>query len=120
MPDECSADDSANLSKSPLLIVVNVASRLAEKLVTTLAVPEDGNLVGHRTGRHKDRRFFAELFGNILLEPIDRRIFAKHIVPDFGRGYRSTHRSGGLGQCIAAIVTRCGFHGMGIVVVGER
>ncbi len=106
MPDECSADDSTDLSKGPLLIVVNMASRLAEKLVTTLAVPEDRNLVGHRTGRHKDRSFFTELSGNILLEPIDRRIFAKHIVPDFGRGYRSTHRSGGLGESITAIVTR--------------
>jgi hypothetical protein len=51
--------------------------------------------VAHRAGRDEQPGVLAEQVGGPLLEGDDGRVVAKHIVPDLGRGHRSTHGLGG-------------------------
>ncbi len=63
-----------------------------------------GDLVGHRAGRHEQRRLLAHPLRERRLQAGDRRIVAEAVVADLGVGHRPAHLGRRSGDRVAAQV----------------
>ena len=88
----------------PLLIADDVRLAFDDDFLARLRVTADRQLIGHRSGRDKQGRLFAEEPGHHLLEAIDGGVFAVDVVADFRARHRFAHGVGGLRHGIAAQV----------------
>jgi hypothetical protein len=70
-------------------------------------VDGEGNLVGHRRRRHKQRSFLAKVRGHPLLEGQCRRVFALLFVANVGSAHGQKHGGGGAGGGVADEVDEC-------------
>ena len=68
----------------------------------------DGQLVAHSAGGDEDGRLFAEQSRDPGFEGRDGRVFADHVVADFGLGHGGAHGERGPGHGIAAKIDRAG------------
>ena len=105
------AHDAGQDGRTSRLVVVDVATDIAEEFVAGLRVDLDADLVRHRAGRHVQGSFFAEQRRDALLQPIHRRVFAEDIVADLGRSDGRPHTGGGPGDGIASEVDNGVGHG---------
>ena len=87
-------DESAELGKGTLFVVVDVAIAVAEEFIAGFAMHPQGDLVGHRAAGHENRRFLAQEFGDAPLKLIERRVDVDHIVADLGTVHCLAHRRG--------------------------
>jgi hypothetical protein len=110
---------AAELGESPLLVVIDMAAGLADKLVPRFAVDANGHLIRHRATRHEDCGLFAEQFGREVLQPVASGIDINHIVPHRGVGDELAHRGGGASDRIGAKVDG-GHRTMRVEVRGRR
>ncbi len=106
--------DSAQLGISGLLVVENVAARLAQKFIARPAMQPDANLIRHRARRDQQRSLLAEELGQAGLEPQDGGVFVENVVADFRGGHCGPHAGGRLGERVAAKIqgAMCGRHGL--------
>ena len=89
--DDRPGGDAEQLGVGALLVVEDVAARVAEKLVARLAVEPHADLVAHRARGDEQRRLLAEQLGDALFEPADRGVFAEHVVAHLGGGHGGPH-----------------------------
>jgi len=66
------------------------------------------HLVGHRAAGKPERGLLAEQGGDLVLQPVDRRVFAVLVVADRSGGHRGPHLGRGTGDGIGTKVD--GFH----------
>ncbi len=85
---------------------------VGDDLVAQPAMDADGNLVGHRAARQKDRILLAEKFADPLAQALDRGILVFLLVADFGLGHGLAHAGGGFGFGIAIEVDETILHGV--------
>ena len=77
------------------------------------------HLVGHRAAGQPERGFLAEQRGDVLLQPVGRRVFAVLVVADRCGGHGRAHLGRGTGHGVGAEVDRCG-HGRRDQVAAEE
>ncbi len=77
---------------------------LDDDLLAWLRVEANGELIGHRTGRHEEGGLFPKHRSRHVLQPIYGGIFAVDIVPYFRTCHRLSHGLSGFRDRIAAQV----------------
>ena len=73
------------------LIQDDVALAAGDRLLAAPEMGELGDEVAHRARGDEEPGLLAEELGGPLLEGIDRRVVAEHVVPDLGRGHGAAH-----------------------------
>ena len=111
---------SAQLSKSTLLVVVDMATGFADQFVAWPAVHANTELIRHRPGWDKQRRLFAQQFGSPLLQTMDAGIIVKNIVAHFRLRDRSPHLGSGLSNRIATQINHAIQHPSALVTCSCR
>jgi hypothetical protein len=84
------------------LPIQNVGARFANYFLAMFGVDLDADDIAHGTGGHIETGLLAENLGRALLQPIDRGIFAVHIVADFGFGHGAAHSGRGASDGVTA------------------
>ena len=74
----------------------DVRQFVRQDLVAGAAMGQDRDLVAHRAGRQKNRRFLAEQRGHPVAQLMDRGIVAVLLVADLGGHHRGLHSGRGL------------------------
>src|SRR3954466_15315827 len=64
---------------------------LADDLLAGAGVDLDGDLVPHAAAGNEDGGLAREYLGGAMLEPIDGRVFAIHVIADLGFRHGATH-----------------------------
>ncbi len=82
---------AVELRVAALLIVVDVATGLADQLVSRPAVQTHGDQVRHGPRGNEDRRLLAQHFRNAALEPEHGGVVAEDVVTHFGLGDAGAH-----------------------------
>ena len=101
------ADADAGQCRGPTALkVVAVRGVVADQLVARLGGRTDRDLVGHRPRRDEQGGLFAQEARHPLLQPVDSRVIAEHIVADLCRGDGRTHPCGRPRDGIAAQINR--------------
>jgi hypothetical protein len=72
--------------------------------VAALAVAHDRDEVALRAARHEQRRLLAEHRRDALLQRVDGRVVAEHVVAELGAHHRLAHRGRRAGDGVAAQV----------------
>ncbi|MNE50005.1 hypothetical protein D3C80_1445620 [compost metagenome] len=72
--------------------------------VAPLAVGHQAEQVAHGAGRHEQRAGKAQLGRQVLLQAVDRGIFAVDVIAQLGRQHGLAHARGWLGNGVAAQV----------------
>jgi hypothetical protein len=91
-----------------------VGVRLHEDLIAGFSVAANGQLIGHGSGRHKQRRLFAQQLRRLAFERLDRGVITEYVVAHLGSDHRLAHGRCRFGHRVAAQVNqlRCLFrHG---------
>ena len=88
------------------LVHEDVRALLAEDLLAGLGEDLDADLVAHRARRHEERRLAAEERGYALLQAVDGRVVAEHVVADLGLRHRAPHVGARARDGVAAEVRR--------------
>jgi hypothetical protein len=72
-------------------VVQDVAFGVYQDRVAGLRPHLDGDFVCHRARRGEQRGFVPQQFRHTSLQAVDRRVFAVHIVAEFGVCHRAAH-----------------------------
>ena len=86
---------------STSLVQQGMGELLKQYLISRLAVHCERDLVAHRTGGKKKRRFLTQEIGDHVLQQIDCRVFALLLVSDFRFAHEPPHRCRRAGDRIA-------------------
>src|ERR1700674_1049740 len=73
------------------LVQIYVAAFLANHFIPMMRPNLDRDQVPHAARRNEQRRFFPKNFRRAFLQPVDRRIFSVHVVPDLRLRHRPSH-----------------------------
>src|SRR5512139_585659 len=84
------------------LVVEDVGVAVDDDLVPGADVGLDGHLIGHGPRSHEEAGLLVEEGGGHLLEEIDGRVLAEHVVSHLGGGHGLSHGGGRAGYCITA------------------
>src|ERR1035437_2105284 len=82
--------------------VEQVRARFADHLLPVPRVELDGDGISHGAARQEERGFLTESRGARLLEAVDCRILAEHVVADLGFGHGAPHSFSGTGHTVAS------------------
>ena len=102
--------DAGNDRGATCLIEDEVRLRVGDDLVARTGLGGDACQVAHGPARNEDAGLLAEAQRHLLLEPVDRRILAPHIVTNLGAGHRRAHPLVGNGQRVTPKVDEA-WHG---------
>ena len=80
------------------LVHDGVRRRPGDRLVAARQVGEQRHQVAHRTAGDEQPGLLAQEARPALLERVDRGVVTEHVVADLGRGHRTTHLVGGMGD----------------------
>jgi hypothetical protein len=92
--------------------VEGVGGLAADDLVAGLAPGEVGDDVAHRAGGDVERGLLAEELGGALLEGVDGRILAEHVIAQLRLGHRPAHLGRRLGDGVGPQIDQG--HGRGV------
>ena len=101
---DCANGDAAESSRASCLEVGDVPVFVDQQFIAGPTMHANTHLVRLRSRTGKHGRLFAEQFGNHRFQPVDGRIFARHVVANLGISNRFAHAGTGLGDGIAAHV----------------
>ena len=93
------------------LVTVNVRIGVEQDRVAGPRERADRQLVGHRSGRHEQRRLLAEQFRRAAFQFLHGQVIAQHIVADDGTCHGLAHGGVGLGDCVATQIDFAVEHG---------
>jgi hypothetical protein len=82
-----------------------------DDLLAAAEVGHQGHEIAHGAGGDEEARLLAEEVGGTLLELVDGRVVAEHVVAELGRRHGPAHRLGRAGDGVAAEVDRALGHG---------
>ena len=78
-----------------------------DHLVATAAPGQRCDQIAHRPACRQQTRFLTHQVGGALLQGVDGRVFAKHIIANLGGGHCTAHLIGGVGNGITPQVNQC-------------
>jgi hypothetical protein len=84
--------DAAERGRAAAFPAIGVRHLADDVLVAAAAVAHDADEVALRAAGDEERRLLAEQRGDPLLQRVDGRVVAEHVVADLGGGHRGTHR----------------------------
>src|SRR5580692_10266321 len=73
------------------LVQIHMTLFIANHLIAVMSPGLNRNQIAHASGRNKKRRFFPENLSCPLLQPVHRRVFPVHIIPNRSLGHSPPH-----------------------------
>ena len=94
--------DRAEHRRPAAFIFVGVCLLADDVFVAPFTVGHEAEQVAHGAGRHEQRGGKTETLGQPRFQPIDRRVFAVHVIAKGRAGHGVAHAGGGLGHGVTA------------------